>query len=250
MTAAALPYEDKRLWTAAAAGALMLHGAVLAAVLLITPKAAPPLPDPVMELELPPLGPAEVATSASEPTPPVDLPEPVAQELPSYLAPDIDIPETQAALPPDPVRVPPPARIQVPTMQPSVAQAAPPQPQPATRPTEATTGSGDTAGDDPRAKKKAADYYRLLMAHLQRKKQYPSEAKKARQQGVVTVRFTVDRSGNVVASSIKSSSGHALLDDATLTLMQRVSPLPPIPREMGRDSLTIALPIDYALSSK
>ncbi|MBS7670242.1 energy transducer TonB family protein [Croceicoccus gelatinilyticus] len=249
MTAAHAFHDDKRLWTAAAVGALALHGAALAAVLLVRAEDAPPLPEPVMEVEMQPHGPAEEATSASaDPAPPAPEMQPVAQELPTYLAPEIDIPEVQAPLPPDPVRLPPPVKVQTAAPAPRIAQV--PTPQPAAKPAAVSQGAGDAPGDDPRAKKKAADYYRLLMAHLQRKKKYPSEAKKAGQQGVVTVRFTIDRSGNVTTSAIKNSSGHDLLDTATLDLMQRVSPLPPIPKEMGRESLTIALPIDYALSRK
>lgn len=91
------------------------------------------------------------------------------------------------------------------------------------------------------------DYYALVSAHLNRKKRYPTEAKKARQQGVVTVRFTVHSDGSVSGGSIKSSSGHALLDQATLDLLQRVAPLPRFPKSMTKDSVTLALPIDYSL---
>ena len=112
------------------------------------------------------------------------------------------------------------------------------------------TGTAATAGDDPKAKREEADYYALLSAHLNRKKRYPSEAKKARQQGVVTVRFTVLADGRISASSIRTSSGHDLLDQATLDLMQRVAPLPKFPRSMTKDSVTISLPIDYSLRTR
>lgn len=87
----------------------------------------------------------------------------------------------------------------------------------------------------------------MVAAHLQRKKSYPTEAKKARQQGVVTVRFTVARDGSVSAIGIKKSSGHELLDTATLELLRRVAPLPRMPDSMERDSVTLSLPIDYSL---
>ena len=112
------------------------------------------------------------------------------------------------------------------------------------------TGTAATPGDDPKAKREEADYYSLLSAHLNRKKRYPSEAKKARQQGVVTVRFTVHADGRISGSSIRTSSGHDLLDQATLDLMERVAPLPRFPRSMTRDRVTISLPIDYSLRTK
>lgn len=103
------------------------------------------------------------------------------------------------------------------------------------------------AAADPRARKQEADYFALVGAHLNRRKVYPAEARQARQQGVVVVRFTVDRSGNVDGISVKRSSGHVILDAATLALVQRVAPLPRMPASMPRDRLTLSLPIDYSL---
>ncbi len=66
----------------------------------------------------------------------------------------------------------------------------------------------------------------------------------------MTVRFTVLADGRISASSIRTSSGHDLLDQATLDLMQRVAPLPKFPRSMTKDSVTISLPIDYSLRTR
>ncbi len=170
--------------------------------------------------------------------------------LPSFVsAPKVEAPISDVAV------STPPTQRQAQDRAPPTPQPAPVQPR--TSPTVATASvstmpktANRQGGDSPQAKKKAARYYSLLMAHLNRKKRYPAEAKKARQQGVVTVRFTVERSGAVSASSIKRSSGSSLLDHATLDLMQRVSPLPPIPSAMERERLTISLPIDYSLNSK
>lgn len=93
------------------------------------------------------------------------------------------------------------------------------------------------------------DYFSLISAHLNRRKTYPTDAKKARQEGVVTVRFTVDRNGNVSNVSVRRSSGHDILDAATLQLMQRVAPLPRMPAAMQRDTVTVSLPIDYSLKT-
>jgi protein TonB len=149
---------------------------------------------------------------------------------------------------PDPVILPPPAPA-----QPVTAQGAVSAPAPAAAPVLATasaaTGPVASAapGSDPRARQQEADYFALVSAHLNRRKTYPVEARRARQQGVVTVRFTVDRQGRVSDVSIRRSSGHELLDSATLDLVQRVAPLPPMPASMPRDRITLSLPIDYSL---
>jgi len=88
-----------------------------------------------------------------------------------------------------------------------------------------------------------------LSAHLNKRKRYPTEAKKARQEGIVTVRFTVHRDGSIAGATIRKSSGHDLLDAATLDLLERVAPLPRFPKSMKRDSVTLSLPIDYSLQT-
>jgi protein TonB len=107
--------------------------------------------------------------------------------------------------------------------------------------------SSPVAGSDPRAKRAEADYFSLIVAQLNRRKTYPAEAKKARQEGVVTVRFTVDREGNVSNVAIKRGSGFDILDTATLQLLARVGPLPRMPASMARESVSLALPIEYSL---
>lgn len=243
--------HETRQWTLAGVGVALAHAGAIAAILLVKGNAASPVEEPVMVVDLPPPGLAEAATSPALVAPrPMAQSPPADQPLPDFVPPKIEVPTTSAPLPREAVSVPTPPRIPAMTAAPRPSVAAPAAPAPAAAVAPREQGAGDAPGNDAKAKKKAADYYSLLMAHLQRKKHYPAEAKQARQQGIVTVRFTVDRGGAVTASAIKTTSGHALLDQATLDLMQRVSPLPPIPREMARDSLTISLPIDYALRSK
>ncbi|MBX3593314.1 TonB family protein [Sphingomonas sp.] len=242
-------------WTIAAAIALGGHavaaGMVLASRSAISP--APP-PEPVMLIELPAdAAPTSAPTSAPAPAPaaqrevrqePASIrpPAPVPAPVP------IDVPQLRA---PGPVEV-----AALPLPQPASTRAEPasqPAPQPATTrpaPPEASgAGTGTTAGGDPRARRQEADYFALVSAHLNRKKRYPIEAKKARQQGVVTVRFTVARDGTVSNVAIKRSSGHALLDTATTDLLAQVSPLPRMPASMARDRVTLSLPIEYALKT-
>lgn len=50
---------------------------------------------------------------------------------------------------------------------------------------------------------------------------YPSRALREEQEGVTTVRLSVDASGNVTGCTVTGSSGSPLLDDATCKNMQR-----------------------------
>jgi protein TonB len=52
-----------------------------------------------------------------------------------------------------------------------------------------------------------------VIGHLQRYKHYPSEALARREEGVVLLRFSLDRNGHVLARSIARGSGYADLDE-------------------------------------
>ena len=243
--------SGNRHWLVGGGIATAAHAVVLAGVLLVQPATPDNLAEqPVVLVELPPqAGPAPAAQAEQAEAQP--QPEYVP---PQQFMPQVEAPRVRAPLPRDIVTTPPPPpplpvrrMVAAPL---AAAPAAPPRNALATMPAGAGSGTAATPGDDPKAKREEADYYALLSAHLNRKKRYPSEAKKARQQGVVTVRFTVLADGRISASSIRTSSGHDLLDQATLDLMQRVAPLPKFPRSMTKDSVTISLPIDYSLRTR
>ncbi|MBH0113405.1 energy transducer TonB [Novosphingobium sp. YJ-S2-02] len=261
MQAAALPVAEHRRWLIAGGTALAGHALALGAVMLWHRSGEPPVPEPVVLIDLPAgasaPAPSQADTDAldasqalAEPEPetvrpPLEpavasAPSPLAMRLPTTPSPEVAVP--LAAPRPSPARTEPRAPAQA-----APAAAAPPAPRSDPREATGSAKSGKGPGDSPKAKKAQADYYAMIAAHLQRKKSYPKEAKKARQEGVVTVRFTVARDGSISNASIKRSSGHELLDGATLDLLRRVAPLPAMPDSMERESVTLALPIDYSL---
>ncbi|MXP41632.1 TonB family protein [Altererythrobacter soli] len=245
MIARAASSPEAVRWGGAAAAVFAAHAAVVA--LALTWARAPEVrePEPVVMLELPPLAAAE---AASEPQPTADPVEPAVQ--PTQQPSPIDLPQPRAPLPQDAVRLPPPAPAPVaprPAPQ-TVAAAAPAQPAAqAPARAQASEGQEDSPGDSAQAKRQQQDYYAKVMAHLAKRKVYPPEAKKARQQGVVTVRFTVDRNGGISGASVRKSSGYELLDGVTLELLSRAAPLPRMPSSMRQDSVTLSLPIEYSL---
>ena len=243
-----LSSDEKRRWVIAAAIAVAAHGFVGLAAMAWKAPHDRPIPEPVVLVELPP---ASASEAMSEPTP-ASQPEytPPQQELP------FEVPTVRAPLPDDAVILPPepkrPAAPSVPAPQIKSAPVAISAPARAEAPPTAAPSAAPSrsAGNSPKAKKERANYYAMVSAHLNQRKKYPTEARKAREQGVVKVRFTVDRSGNISNVSITGSSGHVILDQATLALMQRVAPLPAMPASMERDTVTISLPIDYSLRTR
>jgi protein TonB len=240
-------------WLAAVTLAAAAHVVAITAVLVARGDAAEPPPVPVMVVELPAAAPPAAASLAAVP---VEASEPV-QELPAMVTPRLVVPEVQAPMPDERVALPVPQPLARNLVAPVARPAPAPRPAPAAPaariapPAEAAsvTGAGGP-GQSAEAQEAEADWYALISAHLERNKRYPREAKAAEQQGTPMVRFAVDRRGRVSEVSIARTSGHELLDQATLELLRRVSPLPAMPRAMGRDRVVISLPIEYSLSRK
>lgn len=81
-----------------------------------------------------------------------------------------------------------------------------------------------------------------LMAHLERRKRYPSGARSRDEQGTAYVRFRIDDSGNVLSASLARSSGYPELDAEVVELVRRASPVPAPPPDANR---TITAPVRF-----
>jgi periplasmic protein TonB len=86
-----------------------------------------------------------------------------------------------------------------------------------------------------------------LMRQLQRFKQYPTSAQSRKEEGVVLLSFSLDRSGHVLAHSIARSSGHTDLDNEVMTMIMRAQPLPPFPSSMPQTRIELTVPIRFSL---
>lgn len=84
-----------------------------------------------------------------------------------------------------------------------------------------------------------------VLAHLERRKRYPTEARSRRLQGVTYIRVTMDRQGRVLSAVMERTSGHAVLDREALALMTRAQPLPAPPAEIVGDRVVLSVPVDF-----
>jgi protein TonB len=92
------------------------------------------------------------------------------------------------------------------------------------------------------------EYLERLYRHLLRYKKYPPEAISRKLQGNVVIGFTIARDGTVSDARIEKSSGSPSLDQATLALVQRASPVPSLPDSFNGSVARVKFPIDYKLS--
>ncbi|MCM8738156.1 energy transducer TonB [Azospirillum sp. A1-3] len=194
---------------------------------VIEPEREPPPPEPVVE-EPPPEPPPVVEPEVVLPKPPPELPKPIPKpDRPKPDRPKPEKPKLEKPKPPRPVAQP---------VQP-VPVAAPPAPTPAPAPA-ATAPSAAPSRAVP-------SWQGRLLSHLERHKRYPRAAQTRRQEGVTQVRFTIDRDGNVLSVRLDRSSGVPSLDEETVEMVRRASPLPAPPEEMAKDRIELVVPVQF-----
>jgi protein TonB len=105
-------------------------------------------------------------------------------------------------------------------------------------------GKGGGGGGTGKGSSRALDaYVSRVRTVLDRNKKYPSST--GARSGIVEVSFTIRRDGSVAGTRIASGSGDSSFDDEALALVKRVTPFAPIPPEVGRESLTLSVPIVF-----
>ncbi len=87
----------------------------------------------------------------------------------------------------------------------------------------------------------------LLLKHLQEFKNYPLDARRRNEQGVVLLAFSIDRNGHVTSRHIVKGSGYADLDAEVLALVERAQPMPAFPPSMTEAELNLTVPIRFSL---
>jgi protein TonB len=86
-----------------------------------------------------------------------------------------------------------------------------------------------------------------VIAHLNRMKKYPADARKRREEGVPRLQFTIDRAGRVLSARIIRSSGFPALDQAALDMINRASPVPAPPDTIPDSRITLTVPVNFNL---
>lgn len=223
--------RPKSRWGAGVAISFLLHAAPLIVAGGFWPS-RPPLvlpPETVFEVELvrlqapphppseQPPGPPQVEAAAQKPVSKL----PIQPRLQIAAVTDVE-----------PLQAPPP------TPRLEAAAETPPAP-------ETTAPPSRPAPPAASASAAAQTWQSRLLAHLERHKRYPAEARARRLQGVAHVRFTMDRQGRVLSAALEHSSGHAALDREALALLQRAQPLPAPSAETPGERITMTVPVDF-----
>jgi periplasmic protein TonB len=86
-------------------------------------------------------------------------------------------------------------------------------------------------------------YDARVSGHLRRFIRYPMDARGAT--GTVLVKFELDRTGELISSEVKKSSGSQILDRAALEILRRASPFPPFPAAKPEDRESYVTPVEF-----
>jgi protein TonB len=84
-----------------------------------------------------------------------------------------------------------------------------------------------------------------LLAHLNNNKRYPREARFNRQEGVVQVRFVIDRTGTLYEKELVKGSGFPALDQEALDMLERASPMPRPPEDAVGSTFEFVVPVEF-----
>lgn len=207
--------------------------------------------------------PEEPVPDEPEPVEPVE-PEPVEPELAESVEPEVPQEQVEPVEPveevlPAVVNVPlptprpnrPPPKVAEKPRQPEKARPIPPRASPSRDATRAKVQAQQEASRAaaPQSNRGSssmspATWQSRVAARLNRHKRYPSAARKARQEGVVRVRFTFDGGGNVQSVALVASSGVAELDQEAVNTVRRASPIPAPPPGVHN---TITVPMRFDL---
>jgi periplasmic protein TonB len=236
MTSLAMRFESPRRdalhWAICFAVAVALHGAAAVALLRhALSDSGFDVGAPVVMIELPE-APAAFATPPTElapgPTEPESehTPPPKEETKPPEEVAEVTLPE------PEPPKPKPPAEEKPPTAVPSVAMTP-------TIPTPPVAG----AAVEPSAAIRR--WESGLVAHIERFKRYPAEARARGDRGLARVAFTIDRDGWVRESRILETSGSPELDRECLAMLARAQPLPKPPRQAQTSELSFVVPVRF-----
>jgi len=217
-------HREKHRWSGSFAAIVGIH--VAAALLFIAWRNLVPPPDappPAIMIDMAPL--------------------PAPKPLPPPPAPKIRPPEPKPVQ--KPVQKPVLLKEELPVAPSEAELEAAPKPAP---PVQSAPAATTTPAPSPAASAAAkASYEALLIAHLDKHKRYPPEARMRRHQGTAYIQFTMDRQGKVLSYKLYRGSNYQSLDDEVLALIVRAQPLPPIPPDRPEQTLDFVVPVQFNL---
>lgn len=93
-------------------------------------------------------------------------------------------------------------------------------------------------------------YGNTLWGAIGKQKQYPKVALMRGWQGDVVVELQLDGSGKLKSKKIIQSSGHSVLDEKALEMVEKAAPFPAPPESLRGSSFSIKVPIPFKIEEQ
>jgi periplasmic protein TonB len=210
------------------------------ALLVLTARLAP--------FSAAPRAPAQPSPPKLAPAPPS---EPASAPRPALRKPAVT-PAPQKMAPAEPIKA------QQPESAPAASDAAaspvpsgaPAQTKPAPQAPAGTPTAGATAKSGNEADAGTLEQYRLaLIVATRRYKRYPAIAMEKGWQGRVEVHMVIGANGMLASASIKTGSGHDILDNQALDMLKKGKTTVPIPASLRGREFSIDVPVIFNLDN-
>jgi protein TonB len=241
--------SDNRIFHYAVVASIVFHGVLLSLAPRQPSKTSSALPGPIVarlvqpaavaphaEPQKPQAEPQKPTPPAAEPPPPSPSPKPSPIAKPAPKAPSKPAAPSAPSKPsPSPTigAEPAPSAPAAPAT-PAPGPVAKADPQPAAPSVEADAGS-------------LAQYRMQLIGVAKRYKRYPRVAMDNNWEGDVVVRMVIGANGMISSISVKTSSGHEILDKQAIDMFTKAKPLVPIPGALRGKEFTIEVRAIYNL---
>lgn len=231
---------------------------VLELAALGEPEAPEPEPEqtPVPEPEPEPAPPPQPELEPEpEPEPePVEVepePEPELEPEPEPPPPDITArpePKPEPPKPPEPVTPPPVVTPQPAPQPPPVPEKpAPPAVKPPEQAAKPPPKKGIKEGVAGAVSQEAMNrYVTTLFTMIDRRKVYPSQSLRRREEGTVIVRLKIAADGALLDVTSPTGEPERLVD-ASLNAVRRAAPFPPLPESFTSEAAEFQVPVVYKL---
>jgi len=264
-------WKPQGTWTWGMLGSLLLHGLLLAGIVVVYHD-RPPRPKVVVPVEAiclvspGPRGGGGQPAPVTRPQPATQKPKPRVSPPPKPRVKPKPRPKVRPAPPPEPTKAP---VIPTPAPAPAITQAKPsltatagsrtcPPGASASGTGRGGRGGGPGSGSGPGVGSGRGQgvgsgsalqgYLHTIRQLLEKQKDYPRMARRRNMQGVVIVMFTIAAGGQIESARVSRSSGHDLLDEGARNTIKRVGRFPPFPAELNRQKLTIKIPLAFRLT--
>ncbi|MDR0622960.1 MAG: TonB family protein [Treponema sp.] len=114
---------------------------------------------------------------------------------------------------------------------------------------EETSGPPVWTAVDPVLREDAISrYLAMIRGLIDKRKNYPYQARRQEQEGTVLIRFTVTRQGRLAGEpAVEKKSRHERLNASAIEAVKNAAPYPPFPGEIGDDEMIFQVAVNFSL---